>query len=168
MRIINLPFLPLAEYAELTPLLCLGVGSCAGIIDTSATYPKDMVCGRLTVQMEASPGNRGIIHALSTVFGEEGSHALHKGWLPSVIVRCQFLSALAVFDKIMDWLIKSRPYGLVEDSELCYKQELGRGDAAGTVGQTVAYLLDVIHQRQQLGMKISKLCTKMGGYPSAF
>lgn len=41
----------LAEDAQLTPLLRLGAGACAGIIAMSATYPMDMVRGRLTVQV---------------------------------------------------------------------------------------------------------------------
>lgn len=40
-----------ADDAELTPLLRLGAGACAGIIAMSATYPMDMVRGRLTVQV---------------------------------------------------------------------------------------------------------------------
>jgi len=40
-----------AEDARLTPLLRLGAGACAGIIAMSATYPMDMVRGRLTVQV---------------------------------------------------------------------------------------------------------------------
>ena len=45
-------YLPsLAENAQLTPLLRLGAGACAGIIAMSATYPMDLVRGRLTVQV---------------------------------------------------------------------------------------------------------------------
>lgn len=40
-----------AEDAQLTPVLRLGAGACAGIIAMSATYPMDMVRGRLTVQV---------------------------------------------------------------------------------------------------------------------
>ncbi|TQD69351.1 hypothetical protein C1H46_045116 [Malus baccata] len=72
--------------AQLTPLLRLGAGACAGIIAMSATYPMDMVRGRITVQTENSPFQyRGMFHALSTVLREEGPRALYKGWLPSVI-----------------------------------------------------------------------------------
>ena len=39
------------EDAQLTPLLRLGAGACAGIIAMSATYPMDMVRGRITVQV---------------------------------------------------------------------------------------------------------------------
>lgn len=44
-------FLSFAEDAQLGPLLRLGAGACAGIIAMSATYPMDMVRGRLTVQV---------------------------------------------------------------------------------------------------------------------
>ncbi|PON71280.1 Mitochondrial carrier protein [Parasponia andersonii] len=74
------------EDAQLTPVLRLGAGACAGIIAMSATYPMDMVRGRLTVQTDKSPYQyRGMFHALSTVLREEGPRALYKGWLPSVI-----------------------------------------------------------------------------------
>lgn len=44
-------FIPSLEDAQLTPILRLGAGACAGIIAMSATYPMDMVRGRLTVQV---------------------------------------------------------------------------------------------------------------------
>jgi solute carrier family 25 (mitochondrial phosphate transporter), member 23/24/25/41 len=38
------------------------------------------------LQTEKSPYQyRGMFHALSTVFREEGFRALYRGWLPSVI-----------------------------------------------------------------------------------
>lgn len=40
-----------SEDAQLTPVLRLGAGACAGIIAMSATYPMDMVRGRITVQV---------------------------------------------------------------------------------------------------------------------
>lgn len=44
------------------------------------------MCLLLFLQTEKSPRHyRGIFHALSTVFREEGPRALYKGWLPSVI-----------------------------------------------------------------------------------
>ncbi|BBH03448.1 adenine nucleotide transporter 1 [Prunus dulcis] len=142
----------LAEDAQLTPLLRLGAGACAGIIAMSATYPMDMVRGRLTVQTERSPRQyRGIAHALSTVFREEGPRALYRGWLPSVIGVVPYVGLnFAVYESLKDWLIKTRPFGLVEDSELSVTTRLACGAAAGTVGQTVAYPLDVIRRRMQM------------------
>ncbi|CAN1254889.1 Mitochondrial adenine nucleotide transporter ADNT1 [Linum perenne] len=124
--------------AQLTPVLRLGAGACAGIIAMSATYPMDMVRGRLTVQ---SPRQyRGIAHALRTVLKEEGPRALYKGWLPSVIG----------VESLKDWLLKTNTFNLVENNELSVTTRLACGAAAGTVGQTVAYPLDVIRRRMQM------------------
>ncbi|KAG6420200.1 hypothetical protein SASPL_116720 [Salvia splendens] len=140
------------EDAELTPLLRLGAGACAGIIAMSATYPMDMVRGRLTVQTDKSPYQyRGMVHALSTVLREEGFRALYKGWLPSVIGVVPYVGLnFAVYESLKDYLIKSKPFGLVEDNELGVVTRLACGAAAGTVGQTVAYPLDVIRRRMQM------------------
>ncbi|CAL5382169.1 unnamed protein product [Camellia sinensis] len=146
------------EDAQLTPLLRLGAGACAGIIAMSATYPMDMVRGRLTVQTDKSPYQyRGMFHALSTVLREEGPRALYKGWLPSVIGVGEMTRMIpyvglnfAVYESLKDWLIKTRPFGIVEDSELSMTTRLACGAAAGTVGQTVAYPLDVIRRRMQM------------------
>ncbi|KAK3434949.1 hypothetical protein EUGRSUZ_D02348 [Eucalyptus grandis] len=138
--------------AQLTPPLRLGAGACAGIIAMSATYPMDLVRGRLTVQTENSPYQyRGMFHALSSVLREEGPRALYKGWLPSVIGVIPYVGLnFAVYESLKEWLIKNRPFGLMEDSELSVTTRLACGAVAGTVGQTVAYPLDVIRRRMQM------------------
>ena len=74
----------------MTPLLRLAAGAGAGIVGMSATYPLDMVRGRLTVQGERKTSQyRGIwdctrqivkqarpcVHRTSTTFAWEGSRA---------------------------------------------------------------------------------------------
>lgn len=46
----------------MTPLLRLAAGAVAGTIAMSATYPLDMVRGRLTVQLEKTGEYKGIVH----------------------------------------------------------------------------------------------------------
>ncbi|KAL2902731.1 Mitochondrial adenine nucleotide transporter ADNT1 [Bienertia sinuspersici] len=139
--------------AELTPVLRLGAGACAGIIAMSATYPMDLVRGRLTVQTDKSPQQyRGIFHALTTVFREEGARSLYKGWLPSVIGVIPYVGLnFSVYESLKDWLVKDKPFGLVKDNELSVTTRLACGAVAGTVGQTVAYPLDVVRRRMQMG-----------------
>ncbi|PWZ17174.1 Mitochondrial adenine nucleotide transporter ADNT1 [Zea mays] len=138
--------------AQLTPLLRLGAGACAGIIAMSATYPMDMVRGRITVQTDKSPYQyRGMFHALGTVYREEGFRALYKGWLPSVIGVVPYVGLnFAVYESLKDWLLQTNSFGLANDNELHVVTRLGCGAVAGTIGQTVAYPLDVIRRRMQM------------------
>ncbi|CAH2069264.1 unnamed protein product [Thlaspi arvense] len=141
-----------AENAQLTPLLRLGAGATAGIIAMSATYPMDMVRGRLTVQTANSPHQyRGIAHALYSVLRHEGPMALYRGWLPSVIGVVPYVGLnFSVYESLKDWLLRDNPLGLADNNELSVVTRLSCGAVAGTVGQTVAYPLDVIRRRMQM------------------
>jgi hypothetical protein len=55
---------------ELTPGLRLAAGAGAGIVAMSATYPLDMVRGRLTVQEGRNVQYSGILHAARTIMRE--------------------------------------------------------------------------------------------------
>ncbi|CAL5442662.1 unnamed protein product [Camellia sinensis] len=158
------------EDAELTPLLRVGAGACAGIIAMSATYPMDLVRGRLTVQSAGCPelGIDGLTfypvldvcrprRLLANI--EESFTLFHQFSVKKALVlytKDGFLHIpyvglnFSVYESLKDWLIKTRPFGLVEDSELSVTTKLACGAAAGTVGQTVAYPLDVIRRRMQM------------------
>jgi hypothetical protein len=57
----------------LTPGLRLMAGAGAGIVAMSATYPLDMVRGRLTVQEGRNVQYTGIVHAARTILKEVGT-----------------------------------------------------------------------------------------------
>jgi solute carrier family 25 phosphate transporter 23/24/25/41 len=112
----------------------------------------DMVRGRITVQTDKSPYQyRGMFHALGTVYREEGFRALYRGWLPSVIGVVPYVGLnFAVYESLKDWLLQKNPMGLANNNELHVVTRLGCGAIAGTIGQTVAYPLDVIRRRMQM------------------
>lgn len=63
----------------MTPLLRLGSGACAGIIGMTATYPLDMVRGRLTVQ--AGKEYTGILHATRMIVKQVCIYFMPAGML---------------------------------------------------------------------------------------
>ncbi|KAG2494767.1 hypothetical protein HYH03_007012 [Edaphochlamys debaryana] len=134
---------------ELTPGLRLIAGACAGIIAMSATYPLDMVRGRLTVQEGRNQQYRGIVHAARSIVAEEGALALYKGWLPSVIGVVPYVGLnFAVYESLKAGMLKQ--YGLRDERELSIVARLGCGAVAGSMGQTVAYPFDVARRRLQV------------------
>ncbi|KAG9132809.1 hypothetical protein Leryth_022003 [Lithospermum erythrorhizon] len=74
----------------------LGAGACAGIIAMSATYPMDMVRGRLTVQTDKSPYQYREISASIHCFHQEGPQAI-QGLAPFCHWSCS--SSLFTFMK---------------------------------------------------------------------
>mmetsp|Transcript_12699 Transcript_12699/g.27519 ORF Transcript_12699/g.27519 Transcript_12699/m.27519 type:complete len:330 (+) Transcript_12699:393-1382(+) len=134
---------------QLTPVLRLAAGAGAGIVAMSATYPLDMVRGRLTVQEGKTGQYKGIVHATRVIIAEEGPRALYKGWLPSVIGVIPYVGLnFAVYETLKASMLQH--YGLRDERELSVMARLGCGAVAGTFGQTVAYPFDVARRRLQV------------------
>ncbi len=56
----------------------------------------------------------------------------------------------AVYETLKDWMMKSPTFWPDDGAELGVVTKLACGAAAGTVGQTVAYPLDVVGRRMQM------------------
>ncbi|PSC67425.1 mitochondrial adenine nucleotide transporter ADNT1-like isoform A [Micractinium conductrix] len=134
---------------KLTPALRLTAGAGAGIIGMSATYPMDMVRGRITIQEASNAQYRGLLHATGCIIREEGVLALWRGWLPSVIGVVPYVGLnFGVYETLKDVIIKM--YGLRNERDLSIAVRLGCGAVAGTLGQTLAYPFDVCRRRLQV------------------
>ncbi|KAI8467641.1 MAG: mitochondrial substrate carrier [Monoraphidium minutum] len=133
----------------LTPGLRLAAGAGAGIVAMSATYPLDMVRGRLTVQEGRNVQYTGIVHATKTIMREEGFLAFYRGWLPSVIGVVPYVGLnFGVYETLKATMLAQ--YGLRDERELSVGARLGCGAMAGMTGQTVAYPFDVARRRLQV------------------
>ena len=118
----------------------------------SATYPLDMIRGRLTVQADGAAARyRGLAHAATCIVREEGLMALYKGWLPSVMGVIPYVGLnFAVYEGLKSATLKAYGFEHSEDRELTVLARLGCGAVAGSVGQTVAYPFDVLRRRLQV------------------
>lgn len=65
-------------------------GSLAGMVSTIVTYPTDFIKTRLIVQNMLEPSYRGLIHALSTIYQQEGFLALYRGASLTVLGKVEF------------------------------------------------------------------------------
>nr|BAG64860.1 unnamed protein product [Homo sapiens] len=54
-------------------------GSLAGMVSTIVTYPTDLIKTRLIMQNILEPSYRGLLHAFSTIYQQEGFLALYRG-----------------------------------------------------------------------------------------
>eukprot|EP00798_Chlamydomonas_sp_ICE-L_P008256 gene8256-1525_t len=135
--------------SDMTPFLRLLAGAGAGIIAMSATYPLDMVRGRLTVQDVKSTQYKGIVHAAQVIVAEEGPKALYKGWVPSVVGVVPYVGLnFAVYETLKAMMLQR--YELRDERDLSVGSRLACGAVAGTTGQTVAYPFDVARRRLQV------------------
>ncbi|GAB4815601.1 hypothetical protein N2152v2_002647, partial [Parachlorella kessleri] len=134
---------------QLTPGLRLMAGAMAGIVGMSATYPMDMVRGRITIQEGTNAPYRGMVHATASIVRNEGLFALWRGWVPSVIGVVPYMGLnFGVYETAKDLIIKY--YGYRDERDLSVATRLTCGALAGTTGQTFAYPFDVVRRRLQV------------------
>jgi solute carrier family 25 phosphate transporter 23/24/25/41 len=139
------------ENAQLGPVTRLIAGAGAGVFAMSATYPLDMVRGRLTVQVDGKGMKQytGMMHATRVIVREEGARALYKGWLPSVIGVIPYVGLnFAVYGTLKDYAADFQ--GLDSAKDLSVASGLACGGVAGAIGQTVAYPFDVCRRKLQV------------------
>ena len=73
----------------------------------SATYPLDMIRGRLTVQVDGKAQYTGMAHAARVIIAEEGLGALYMGWLPSVLGVIPYVGLnFAVYETLKDVVVR--------------------------------------------------------------
>ncbi|XP_045328595.1 solute carrier family 25 member 43 isoform X1 [Leopardus geoffroyi] len=118
-------------------------GSLAGMVSTVVTYPTDLIKTRLTVQNLLEPSYRGIFHAFSTVYQQEGFLALYRGVSLTVLGALPFSagSLLVYMNLERIWNGPRDRFSLLQNfANVCL---------AAAVTQTLSFPFDTVKRNMQ-------------------
>ena len=132
-------------------------GSLAGIVSVTATFPLDTIRARLAFQVSGETQYRGIIHAGTVIFRQEGGVAgLYRGLVPTLIGIIPYAGlSFYCFELLKVFLLKHCSWARTSQTDgevqLTVPAKLLCGGLAGAFSQTASYPLDVTRRRMQLG-----------------
>lgn len=87
------------DLGQISPSKAIVAGSVAGMLAAIVIYPTDVIKTRLIVQNSMEPTYRGIIHALCTVYYQEGFRSLYRGVSLSILGMSSLLSLILLLHK---------------------------------------------------------------------
>lgn len=127
-------------------------GGLCGMAAMTATYPLDVVRGRISTQKEGKTARvyKGVGDAIFSIAKEEGVvKGLWRGASVSVIGIFPYLGTqMAAYAFVRDHLVTA--LGVASTNDLPTLATLGAGAVAGAAGQTVAYPFDLLRRRIQV------------------
>ncbi|KAK2507555.1 hypothetical protein MC885_009243 [Smutsia gigantea] len=119
-------------------------GSLAGMVSTIVTYPTDLIKTRLIVQNMLEPSYRGILHAFSTVYQQEGFLALYRGVSLTILGAVPFSagSLLVYMNLEKIWNAPRDRFSLLQNfANVCL---------AAAVTQTLSFPFDTVKRKMQV------------------
>ncbi|GBG83507.1 hypothetical protein CBR_g37220 [Chara braunii] len=141
----------IAAYGYSDPRVDLVAGSFAGATAVVCTYPLDLIRTRLALQFPAHPermgpgamlaSEHGIRTVFTTVFQESGVKGLYRGIGPTLWGIFPYAGLKFYVYEALKGSIPGEP---------SVPTKLACGAAAGLVGQTVTYPLDVVRRQMQV------------------
>lgn len=118
-------------------------GSLAGMVSTIVTYPTDLIKTRLIVQNMLEPSYRGLIHALSTIYQQEGFLALYRGASLTVLGAVPFSAgSLLVYMNLEKIWTGPR-------DRFSHLQNFATVCVAAAVSQAVSFPFDTVKRKMQ-------------------
>jgi solute carrier family 25 protein 43 len=134
---------------RLSALNAMIAGSLGGIAATCTTYPTDMVKTRLTTS-HSDPSKskyKGILHAFSVIYQEEGLLAFYKGMSTSVIGVVPFAGGTFMAYEVLD-----RAWSKPKD-KMTPLENFINGCLAASFAQTFSFPFDTIRKKLQAQSK---------------
>uniref|UniRef100_A0A1A9W1P6 Mitochondrial coenzyme A transporter SLC25A42 n=1 Tax=Glossina brevipalpis TaxID=37001 RepID=A0A1A9W1P6_9MUSC len=119
-------------------------GSLAGITSQSLTYPLDLARARMAVT-DKYTGYKTLRQVFVKIWIEEGPHTLYRGYWATVLGVIPYAGT-----SFFTYETLKREYTeMTGNTKLNTLVSLGFGAAAGAVGQTSSYPLDIVRRRMQ-------------------
>jgi len=132
-------------------------GSLAGLVSVTATFPLDTIRARLAFQVAGETKYKGIIHAATVIYRNEGGlGGLYRGLVPTLIGIIPYAGlSFYCFELLKVFVLKhcfwARTLESSGEVQLTVPAKLLCGGLAGAFAQTASYPLDVTRRRMQLG-----------------
>ncbi|XP_040600483.1 solute carrier family 25 member 43 isoform X2 [Mesocricetus auratus] len=118
-------------------------GSLAGMVSMIVTYPTDLIKTRLIVQNMLDPSYRGLIHAFSTIYHQEGFLALYRGVSLSVLGAVPFSAG-----SLLVYMNLEKIWNGPRD-RFSHLQNFANGCMAAAVSQTLSFPFDTVKRKMQ-------------------
>ncbi|GAB1302700.1 Solute carrier family 25 member 43 [Apodemus speciosus] len=118
-------------------------GSLAGMVSTIVTYPTDLIKTRLIVQNMLEPSYRGLIHAFSTIYQQEGFLALYRGLSLTVLGAVPFSAG-----SLLVYMNLEKIWNGPRD-RFSHSQNFANVCVAATVSQTLSFPFDTVKRKMQ-------------------
>ncbi|XP_075429467.1 solute carrier family 25 member 43 [Ascaphus truei] len=121
----------------------LAAGSLSGMLAAVVIYPSDVIKTRLIVQNSLQPTYRGIIHALCSIYYQEGFLSLYRGVSLTVLGAIPFSVGLFLMDISLDRMWQDPG---IQFTPLQY---FVNGCLAAGVAQTLSFPLETVKRKMQ-------------------
>ncbi|XP_051034367.1 solute carrier family 25 member 43 isoform X2 [Phodopus roborovskii] len=118
-------------------------GSLAGMVSMIVTYPTDLIKTRLIVQNMLKPSYRGLIHAFSTIYQQEGFLALYRGVSLTVLGAVPFSAG-----SLLVYMNLEKIWNGPRD-RFSHLQNFANVCMAAAVSQTLSFPFDTVKRKMQ-------------------
>ncbi|XP_039320119.1 solute carrier family 25 member 43 [Saimiri boliviensis] len=118
-------------------------GSLAGMVSTVVTYPTDLIKTRLIVQNMLEPSYRGLLHAFSTIYQQEGFLALYRGVSLTVVGALPFSAG-----SLLVYMNLEKIWNGPRD-QFSLPQNFANVCLAAAVTQTLSFPFDTVKRKMQ-------------------
>ncbi|KAM4662554.1 solute carrier family 25 member 43 [Discoglossus pictus] len=131
------------DLGQISHYKAIVAGGLAGMVAAVVTYPTDVIKTRLIVQNSQHPTYRGIVHALCSIYYQEGLRSLYRGVSLSVLGAIPFSAGLFFMDVSLERIWQDPRF---HRGPL---QNFAHGCLAAGIAQTMSFPFETVKRKMQ-------------------